>query len=154
MNMLAKVFLIVLKMTFLFFADDENSHVHAVLTTDNLLDGTIETPSENFYIEPSHRYSEKLNETGVHSIIYKLSDVDMRKPAVEEPSQSSSAQHCASERLRRSMLLHELKRRKSTSNEFRRHKDDLFSDEDIKMYKRRSKRWLPEEVSNSFAIMY
>lgn len=127
--------------------DDENSHVHAILTQDNLLDGTIETPTEQFYIEPSHRYSKQLNETGVHTIIYKLSDVDMRKPAVEEPTKSSTAEHCASERLKRSMLLDELKRRKANGEGFRGFNDQLpVTKEEVKSYKKRSKRWLPEEV--------
>ncbi|XP_065354213.1 uncharacterized protein Kul [Calliphora vicina] len=129
--------------------DDENSHVHAILTKDNLLDGTIETPTENFYIEPSHRYSQQLNETGVHTIIYKMSDVDMRKPAVKEPSKSSTAEHCASERLRRSMLLDELKRRKVNDEELRAYKDEPITQEEVKLYKKRSKRWLPEELASS-----
>ncbi|XP_075149699.1 kuzbanian-like isoform X1 [Haematobia irritans] len=125
--------------------DDENSHIHAILTHDNLIDGTIETPTEHYYLEPSHRYSSDLKDAGVHSIIYKLSDV-------EEPSKSSKAEHCASERLRRSMLVDDLKRRKSN-------RDDIDEDDDVLRgasiaggssdLKSRIKRWLPEELASS-----
>ncbi|XP_037910075.1 disintegrin and metalloproteinase domain-containing protein 10 isoform X2 [Hermetia illucens] len=91
--------------------DDENSHVHAILTHDNLLDGTIDTATEHFYVEPAHRYSKELPRTGVHSIVYKLSDVKMDKSPDDLTSTSSSlsassfltnhAEHCASERLRK-----------------------------------------------------
>uniref|UniRef100_A0A1I8NQN7 ADAM10 endopeptidase n=1 Tax=Stomoxys calcitrans TaxID=35570 RepID=A0A1I8NQN7_STOCA len=130
------------------FSNDENSHIHAILTHDNLIDGTIETPTEHYYIEPSHRYSSDLNGTGVHSIIYKLSDV-------EEPSKSSKAEHCASERLRRSMLMDDIKRRKISGD------DEVLGgtsansggEDDISDYKspakERIKRWLPEELASS-----
>lgn len=95
----------------LYFPDDENSHVHAILTHDNLLDGTIDTATEHFYVEPAHRYSKELPRTGVHSIVYKLSDVKMDKSPDDLTSTSSSlsassfltnhAEHCASERLRK-----------------------------------------------------
>ncbi|XP_061389688.1 uncharacterized protein LOC133324874 [Musca vetustissima] len=123
------------------FLDDENSHIHAILTNDNLIDGTIETPTEQYYIEPSHRYSSDLHESGVHTIIYKLSDVD-------QPSKSSKAEHCASERLKRSMLMDDLKRRKINEN----------GDEELRggfggnlnsQTKERVKRWLPEELASS-----
>lgn len=127
--------------------------MHAILTKENLLDGTIETQSENFYIEPSLRYSQQLNETGVHSIIYKLSDVDMRKPAAEEPTKSSTAEHCASERLKRSMLLDELKRRKSNGEELRGFREPPLTDNELKMHKKRKKRWLPEEVSRDYVLV-
>ncbi|XP_058981264.1 uncharacterized protein LOC101900641 [Musca domestica] len=125
--------------------DDENSHIHAILTNDNLIDGTIETPTEQYYIEPSHRYSPDLQDAGVHTIIYKLSDVD-------QPSKSSKAEHCASERLKRSMLMDDLKRRKSHSNKSVR--EELRGDNnggvgDGFQTKERVKRWLPEELASS-----
>uniref|UniRef100_A0A0A1X400 Disintegrin and metalloproteinase domain-containing protein 10 n=1 Tax=Zeugodacus cucurbitae TaxID=28588 RepID=A0A0A1X400_ZEUCU len=109
---------------------DENSHVHAILTSDNLLDGTIETAAEHYYVEPAQRYSSELPATGVHSVIYKVSDVQMRK--------SAAAEHCASERLRRDMLLNDLKRRKAATSEAEASKS-----------LERHKRWLPDELAAS-----
>ncbi|XP_017484134.1 PREDICTED: uncharacterized protein LOC108372853, partial [Rhagoletis zephyria] len=106
---------------------DENSHVHAILTSDNLLDGTIETADEHYYVEPAQRYSRELPATGVHSVIYKVSDVQMRKTA--------AAEHCASERLRRDMLLSDLKRRKAVT-----------AKAEVPKLLERHKRWLPDEV--------
>lgn len=87
--------------------DDENSHVHGVLTNDKLFDGTIVTSTEHFYIEPAHRYSEKLPQSGVHTIIYKLSDVKLNahnhnsiNPLVNKTDHDS---HCASEKLHRKL---------------------------------------------------
>lgn len=82
--------------------DDENSHVHGVLTADNLFDGTISTATEHFYIEPSHKYSQELPRSGVHSIIYKLSDVKMNLNNNRNDVDSSPNEHephCASEKL-------------------------------------------------------
>lgn len=85
--------------------DDENSHVHGVLTSDNLFDGTISTNTEHFYIEPSHKYSKELPKTGVHSIIYKLSDVKMNinnRNDIDSPHKEHEP-HCASEKLFRKL---------------------------------------------------
>ncbi|XP_017846933.1 disintegrin and metalloproteinase domain-containing protein 10 isoform X2 [Drosophila busckii] len=89
--------------------DDESAHVHAILTSDNLLDGTIETQAEHYYIEPAQRYSQQLAESGVHSIVYKLSDVNMQESSLAGalPAQPPSKTHCASERLRRKRWLPE-----------------------------------------------
>lgn len=69
-----------------------------MLTDGNLFDGTITTNLEDYYIEPSHKYSTKLSGNGVHSIVYKSSDVkfltkQQRRPSVSSgtsPSSSSS----------------------------------------------------------------
>lgn len=76
-----------------------------MLTADNLFDGTISTNTEHFYIEPSHRYSKELPKTGVHSIIYKLSDVKMNtKDRNDIDSMHSEHEpHCASEKLFRKL---------------------------------------------------
>ncbi|KAM8705332.1 hypothetical protein ACLKA7_009750 [Drosophila subpalustris] len=90
--------------------DDESAHVQAVLTSDNLLDGTIETLAEHYYIEPAQRYSQQLAESGVHSIVYKLSDVNMQQQnsfGSGLPSKSPIKTHCASERLRQKRWLPE-----------------------------------------------
>lgn len=88
--------------------DDETAHVQAILTSDNLLDGTIETQAEHYYIEPAQRYSQQLAESGVHSIVYKLSDVNMQQQNSVASGLSSQAPiktHCASERLRKKRWL-------------------------------------------------
>lgn len=100
------------------FADDENSHVHGVLTSDNLFDGTISTNVETFYVEPSRKYSKALNDAGIHSIVYKLSDVKSHP--------SLDTQHCASEKFHRKRML-----------------NSYFGGE-----RKRTKRWLPEEVGS------
>lgn len=65
---------------FLFaITDDDNAFVHGILTSDNLFDGTITTNLEQYYIEPSNKYSNDLHKTGVHSIVYKISDVEMHQ---------------------------------------------------------------------------
>lgn len=90
--------------------DDEAAHVQAILTSDNLLDGTIETQAEHYYIEPAQRYSQQLAESGVHSIVYKLSDVNMQKEQFTGGGVSSAAPaktHCASEKLRKKRWLPE-----------------------------------------------
>ncbi|EDV90783.1 uncharacterized protein LOC6569582 isoform X1 [Drosophila grimshawi] len=95
--------------------DDEAAHVQAILTSDNLLDGTIETQAEHYYIEPAQRYSQQLAESGVHSIVYKLSDVNMQQLQQQQPNSFGSGlsseapikTHCASERLRRKRWLPE-----------------------------------------------
>ncbi|XP_058455167.1 uncharacterized protein LOC131432715 [Malaya genurostris] len=59
--------------------DDDASQVHGVLTRDNLFDGTIVTNLEQYYIEPAARYGPELERQGVHTVIYKLSDVRIRQ---------------------------------------------------------------------------
>ncbi|XP_037944098.1 putative mediator of RNA polymerase II transcription subunit 24 [Teleopsis dalmanni] len=132
-----------------YVCNDENSNVHAILTNDNLLDGTIETSSEQYYVEPAHRYSSDLPASGVHSIIYKVSDVHMDKSAAASPTTSSPAEHCASERLKRSLMLDDLKRRLSSGEELRwRRKRETHVDENNNnLTLNRQKRWLPDELS-------
>lgn len=51
-----------------------------VLTRDALFDGTIVTSLEQYYIEPAARYEPDLLERhGIHTVIYKLSDVRIRQ---------------------------------------------------------------------------
>lgn len=70
----------------------------------------------------------------------------MRKLTSKQPSKSSAAEHCASERLKRSMLVDELKRRKIYSKEFREYEGEPSTKDEMNLHKKRSKRWLPEEV--------
>lgn len=53
----------------------------------------ITTPSEEYYLEPARKYSDKLPELGIHSVVYKVSDVHMGRLADRETT------HCASEHL-------------------------------------------------------
>ena len=73
-----------------------------MLTADNLFDGTITTGTEQYYIEPSDKYSEELGKNGVHTIIYKLSDVKMDVHK-HNKDKSDHETHCASEKLYRKM---------------------------------------------------
>lgn len=72
--------------------------VHGVFTHDHLFDGMISTPSEEYYLEPARKYSDKLAGLGIHSVVYKVSDVHMGKMADREHQHGS---HCASEHLHR-----------------------------------------------------
>lgn len=149
-----------------------------MLTADNLFDGTISTNSEHFYIEPSHKYSKELPKTGVHSIIYKLSDVKMNINSDIDAKQNEHEPHCASERLHRKLkkennLLKKSNSKSSLTNENNvneksdtilnkinlndgvissRQSDNLKDKRDIV---KRFKRWLPDdEVSQmNFHLM-
>lgn len=147
---------------FFTIADDEESTVHGILTKDNLFDGTITTKFDNYYIEPAHRYSDSLGKNGIHTIVYKTSDVKMT-PYLKSSKKLSSPKgepsldveneehYCASERLRKK-IKNEFKRRRKDIDEIR-NKDvsDNSSNKLLKSrYKWRSKRWLPDEVSVLF----
>lgn len=74
----------------IYFTDDDNAFVHGILTSDNLFDGTITTNLEQYYIEPSNKYSNDLHKAGVHSIVYKISDVEMHQMSHHSHSLSTS----------------------------------------------------------------
>lgn len=78
--------------------------MHGVLTADKLFDGTITTGMEQYYIEPSMKYSEELHKNGIHTIIYKVSDVKMDVHK-HNKDKSDHETHCASEKLRRKMQM-------------------------------------------------
>lgn len=146
---------------FLRFSDDDSSRIEAILTNDNLLDGTIITNTEQFYVEPSERYSSELAKSGIHSIVYKLSDVQMKKSISNGTSTMvplDSAQYCASERLHRKMQWNDFKRKRKLKHDVAGDGDDALdiyyknsvSDSDVRLKNvnsKRSKRWLPDEVS-------
>lgn len=77
-----------------FVSGDDNSLVHGVLTEDSLFDGTISTNVEHYYVEPARRYSTRLTDLGIHSVVYKVSDVIMK-------GGNTAPDHCASEVLHR-----------------------------------------------------
>lgn len=135
-----------------------------MLTVDNLFDGTIITSSEQYYIEPSNKYSNQLHKNGVHTIIYKLSDVKMHHTNHNE---NNDIEHCASENLRKKILNENSKNNDYFSNRKDRFNkeivneksdnyrtnstnsnDDVNSDtSDMNKKLKREKRWLPDEVS-------
>ncbi|XP_043524571.1 disintegrin and metalloproteinase domain-containing protein 10-like isoform X2 [Frieseomelitta varia] len=57
--------------------EDENAMVQGIVTEDGLFDGTVVTGFEEYYIEPTNRYSNKEENTSppYHSIAYRASDV-------------------------------------------------------------------------------
>lgn len=68
-----------------------------MFTHDHLFDGTITTPSEVYYLEPARKYSDKLIGLGIHSVVYKVSDVRLGQLS----DRHSATEHCASEQLHR-----------------------------------------------------
>ncbi|KAG6456568.1 hypothetical protein O3G_MSEX009796 [Manduca sexta] len=121
-----------------FVSDDDSSHVYGIITADGLFDGTIWTPTEEYYVEPLSRYN--VEHPNMHSVIYRRSDV-------QHPHENSEAAPCASH------LLH-LKRTLGTKAElfnFTEHRPPQLSSlnnhsEDLRSeLHRRKKRWLPED---------
>lgn len=126
--------------------------VHGILTTDNLFDGTITTKFEHYYIEPSSKYSKDLHGNGIHSIVYKASDVEqpvhrdrkeMREKQIDV-ADDESIHHCASERLNRN-LKNEIKK----TTEFM---GDSQSDANTLGMTIRKRRFLPDEVSEILCV--
>lgn len=157
-------------------SDDESSYVHGILTSDNLFDGTISTNSDHYYVEPASKYLKELDSRGIHSVVYKLSDVKLMTThpnnalGVESNKKNKSdnnkskIHHCASERLYWKMLQRQSPLRdtlEKDDNLQQHQKSDLYnyykkvllgdkisSSRKIKEFKRR-KRWLNDEVSNN-----
>lgn len=124
--------------------------VHGILTTDNLFDGTITTKFEHYYIEPSSKYSKDLHGNGVHSIVYKASDVEQpvhrdRKEIREEHIDVADdfVHHCASERLNRNLKA-EMKKERAQRDKRSKSNVNIFET------KIRQRRFLPDEVSKLF----
>lgn len=65
---------------FFFFTDEDTVTVRGIVTSDGLFDGTISTAAEEFFVEPSSRYSDG-SPLPYHSVAYRLSDVDGPKAA-------------------------------------------------------------------------
>ncbi|XP_052740543.1 uncharacterized protein LOC112043461 [Bicyclus anynana] len=117
--------------------DDDSSLVYGVITADGLFDGTIWTPTEEYYVEPLSRYD--VNHPSMHSVIYRRSDV-------EHPHAIHDNPHCASH------LLH-IKGKLGYQGELFNFTDQVTVEEafsndtdDLKSeINRRKKRWLPED---------
>lgn len=122
-----------------FFTGDESSHVYGVITSEGLFDGTIWTPTEEYYVEPISRYN--VDQPAMHSVIYRRSDV-------QHPHDTSEGAPCASH------LLH-LKRTSGQEVELFNFSDQQIVKgsilvnnitEDLRSeLHRRKKRWLPED---------
>lgn len=119
-----------------YFTDDDSSVVYGVITADGLFDGTIWTPTEEYYIEPISRYD--ISHPSMHSVIYRRSDV-------EHPH--TGTEHCASH------LLH-VKGKLGYQGELFNFTDQVIVEEvpfnnnteDLNTeINRRKKRWLPED---------
>lgn len=91
-------------------ADDENSYVHGILTSDNLFDGTISTQTDHYYVEPAGKYSNDLDGRGIHTIVYRLSDVKMHQRQQQQLNSAGGAEddadkyQCASGRLHAKLM--------------------------------------------------
>ncbi|KAJ6640388.1 Disintegrin and metalloproteinase domain-containing protein 10, partial [Pseudolycoriella hygida] len=123
--------------------NDENALVHGILTTANLFDGTITTKFEHYYIEPLSKYSNDLHGNGVHSIVYKASDVvqpmqenrEIRHKYTDLAEKSDY--HCACDSLHRNMKKNIYKKQKPASSASNIH---------ILRKKIRKRRFLPDEL--------
>lgn len=113
-----------------------------MVTADGLFDGTIWTPTEEYYVEPIARYN--VEHPNVHTVVYKLSDVEHPYDSKDGPS------HCASHLLHIKHtrghqsyplnLTDENSRPNTEKPLFSSSSDDLNSE-----INRRKKRWLPED---------
>lgn len=124
--------------------DHDDSIVHGILTEDGLFDGSILTPSESYYIEPASKYSNELTKNGIHTIVYKTSDVQML-PHRSHTSHESHKEHCASQRLHEKM---KKCKQKHFEKKFPFRMDDKVNrlKRDSKESRSRNKRWLADEV--------
>lgn len=130
---------------FVFFSliDHDDSIVHGILTENNLFDGSIITPTENYYLEPASRYSDELTNNGIHTIVYKTSDVHMLPHRMQQSSNDAVAKHfCASQRLHEKMTNHENKHLNLELSD-----TNTINEHDSPEKLSRSKRWLADEVN-------
>lgn len=124
--------------------DHDDTIVHGILTENNLFDGSILTPTENYYIEPASRYSNELTNNGIHTIVYKTSDVHILPHQIQQQTKTINnepAKHyCASQRLYEKMMNQQ--RSKKYSN---KHTPNLHASNE---FLSRNKRWLAKEVGD------
>lgn len=118
--------------------------MHGILTENNLFDGSIITPTENYYIEPASRYSNELTDNGIHTIVYKTSDVHMLPHQMQQKTTTIDKpfSNCASQRLYEKMTNQQRQRNKKDPNKNTPNphaSNELLS---------RSKRWLADEVGD------
>ena len=89
-------------MDFIYVTEEENALVQGIVTEDGLLDGSIVTKFEEYYIEPASRYVSSRGNMSppYHTIAYRTSDV-------QSPPQPLS---CSSHNLHRGKLRDSFKR--------------------------------------------
>lgn len=125
--------------------------VHGVLTSNNLFDGTITTPTESYYIEPASRYSSELTDNGIHTIVYKTSDVHMLPHQNEKPSKNEPTQHyCASQRLHEKLMNRKNKDLTEAPNLDLANQNIITEHVSNEKYLSRNKRWVVDEVITIF----
>lgn len=117
---------------------DESSHVYGIITADGLFDGTIWTPTEEYYIEPISRYN--IDHPSMHSVIYRKSDV-------QHPYDTNEGTPCASHLLHMKRTLgQEVELFNFTDQRTIKDSNLNNSTEDLRSeIHRRKKRWLPED---------
>lgn len=126
-------------------SDHDDSIVHGILTEGGLFDGSILTPSESYYIEPASKYSDELTKNGIHTIVYKTSDVHML-PHRSHNSHESHREHCASQRLHEKMKKCKQKHFGKTFPIQLDDKANQLKGGDFDKSLSRNKRWLADEV--------
>lgn len=133
----------------IFYSDHDDSIVHGILTENNLFDGSIITPTENYYIEPASRYSNELTDNGIHTIVYKTSDVHMlphqmqqRTTTIDNNEPAKLFSNCASQRLYEKMM-NQRQRDKADSNT---NTPNPYASNELLS---RNKRWLADEVGEN-----
>lgn len=133
------------------FSDHDDSIVHGILTENNLFDGSIITPTENYYIEPASRYSDELTSNGIHTIVYKTSDVHMLPHQMQmHTSFTEPTRHyCASQRLHEKMMNRKRQRTDESLNVGLSDKNAINENDE---YLSRNKRWLADEVICVFRL--
>lgn len=118
--------------------DDDSSHVYGVITADGLFDGTIWTPTEEYYVEPLSRYN--VNHPLMHSVIYRKSDVQHPNENIEGVPCASHLLHMKRTLGHQAELFNFTGRPNVTDSSSKNYTDDLRSE-----IHRRKKRWLPED---------
>ena len=59
-------------------SDDEEASVRGMVTAEGLFDGTVNTASQTYYVEPVSRY--RADYPGYSSVVYRIADV-LQPPA-------------------------------------------------------------------------
>lgn len=136
-------------------SDHDDSIVHGILTENNLFDGSIITPTENYYIEPASRYSNELTDNGIHTIVYKTSDVHMlphqmqqkKTTTIDDDAHNEPAAklfiNCASQRLYEKMRNQQQQQQQRDKIDFNKNTLNQYASNE---FLSRNKRWLADEV--------
>lgn len=110
--------------------------MYGVITAEGLFDGTIWTPTEEYYIEPLSRYH--VDHPSMHSVIYRRSDV--QDPQNEEAPCASHLLHIKTSQGHKGELFNFTNNKDIENFPTNNSTDDLKTE-----INRRKKRWLPED---------